>query len=153
MGHFLSVCLESLDSRASLLSLINCSFFFSYQSNCLCDPRATVCAERSGVTRATITGLLDGLEKDDLVERQHRKDDRRMLSIHLTQKRRVLCLVAIPIVKRDTANGDELYRINSTGCYRWWSDSNRLFICTRCDLRPQILGKTVDQVNSKLRSY
>lgn len=54
------------------------------------------CAERSGVTRATITGLLDGLEKDDLVERQHRKDDRRMLSVHLTQKGRALLTQMLP---------------------------------------------------------
>lgn len=54
------------------------------------------CAERSGVTRATITGLLDGLEKDGLVERQPRKDDRRMLSVHLTQKGRELMLQMLP---------------------------------------------------------
>ncbi|MEO1068350.1 MAG: MarR family transcriptional regulator [Cyanobacteria bacterium J06638_6] len=43
------------------------------------------CAERSGVTRATITGLLDGLERDGLVERRPFRDDRRRLNLHLTQ--------------------------------------------------------------------
>ncbi len=42
------------------------------------------CAERSGVTRATITGLLDGLEREGLVERRPCPDDRRMLRVHLT---------------------------------------------------------------------
>ena len=38
-------------------------------------------AEYMGVTRATITGLLDGLEKDGYVKRVHRSDDRRKISI------------------------------------------------------------------------
>jgi DNA-binding MarR family transcriptional regulator len=54
------------------------------------------CAERSGVTRATITGLLDGLERDGLVERQSRRDDRRMLSVHLTEKGRELLARMLP---------------------------------------------------------
>ena len=48
-------------------------------------------AEHLGVTRATITGLLDGLERDDFLERRHDNRDRRALTIHMTEKaRRVL---------------------------------------------------------------
>lgn len=44
------------------------------------------CAARSGVSRATITGLLDGLERDALVMRQPNSSDRRRLGICLTKK-------------------------------------------------------------------
>ncbi len=54
------------------------------------------CAERSGVTRATITGLLDGLERDGLVERHPCPNDRRMLSVHLTEKGRSLMAQMLP---------------------------------------------------------
>lgn len=50
------------------------------------------CAERAGVTRATITGLLNGLERDGWVKRQPYPADRRMLSVHLTEKgQNLLC--------------------------------------------------------------
>lgn len=54
------------------------------------------CAERSGVTRATITGLLDGLEREQLVERQPCSRDRRMLSVRLTQKGKTLLTQLLP---------------------------------------------------------
>lgn len=54
------------------------------------------CADRSGVTRATVTGLLDGLERDGLVERQPCLSDRRMLRIHLTTKGRDLMAQMLP---------------------------------------------------------
>lgn len=41
-------------------------------------------AERTGVTRATITGLVDTLERDGLVTRSPHHEDRRMLSVELT---------------------------------------------------------------------
>jgi len=53
-------------------------------------------AERSGVTRATITGLLDGLEKEDLVKRQPYPEDRRKLTIILTDKGRELISTMLP---------------------------------------------------------
>ncbi|SDI38486.1 MarR family winged helix-turn-helix transcriptional regulator [Alteribacillus bidgolensis] len=43
-------------------------------------------AERAGVTRGTVTGLLDGLEKSNWVKRQHNVEDRRKLSIVLTDE-------------------------------------------------------------------
>jgi hypothetical protein len=43
-------------------------------------------AEISGVTRATMTGLIDTLEKDGLVTRQPESKDHRMISVNLTAK-------------------------------------------------------------------
>lgn len=45
-------------------------------------------AEKLGVTRATVTGLLDGLEKDGLISRQMHPEDRRAFCIQLTVKGR-----------------------------------------------------------------
>ncbi len=45
-----------------------------------------VLAEQSGVTRATITGLIDGLERDGFVERHQGNRDRRSITILLTEK-------------------------------------------------------------------
>jgi DNA-binding MarR family transcriptional regulator len=53
-------------------------------------------AERIGVTRATITSLLDGLERDGFVQRQPHPVDRRMLRIHLTEKGRELIAGILP---------------------------------------------------------
>jgi len=44
----------------------------------------SVLAEKAGVTRATMTGLIDGLEQNGLVERIYTKDDRRSILIRLT---------------------------------------------------------------------
>ncbi len=43
-------------------------------------------AAQSGVTRATITGLLDGLERESLIERHTQNDDRRTVRVRLTPK-------------------------------------------------------------------
>jgi DNA-binding MarR family transcriptional regulator len=43
-------------------------------------------AERAGVTRATMTGLLDGLEREELLARDTVPADRRMLQVRLTEK-------------------------------------------------------------------
>lgn len=45
-------------------------------------------ADRAGVTRATITGLLDGLERDGFLRRRADADDRRKISVRLTAKGR-----------------------------------------------------------------
>jgi DNA-binding MarR family transcriptional regulator len=42
-------------------------------------------ADKAGVSRATMTGLIDGLEQNGLVERVFAKDDRRSVLIHLTE--------------------------------------------------------------------
>lgn len=44
----------------------------------------SVLADKAGVTRATMTGLIDGLERDGLVERLFDSEDRRRISIKLT---------------------------------------------------------------------
>lgn len=44
----------------------------------------SVLADKAGVTRATMTGLIDGLERDGLVERIFDAEDRRRVSIKLT---------------------------------------------------------------------
>ena len=43
-------------------------------------------AERSGVTRATITGLLDGLGREKLIVREDDKGDRRKAVVRLTPR-------------------------------------------------------------------
>ncbi len=53
-------------------------------------------AERANVTRATITGLLDGLEREGLVQRKPHPSDRRMLIIHLTNEGRELMQNILP---------------------------------------------------------
>lgn len=45
-------------------------------------------ADKLGVTRATVTGLLDGLERDELISRQMHPEDRRAFRIELTPKGR-----------------------------------------------------------------
>lgn len=45
----------------------------------------SVLADKAGVTRATMTGLIDGLERDGLVERIFDPQDRRRISVKLTQ--------------------------------------------------------------------
>ncbi|HVR53510.1 MAG TPA: MarR family transcriptional regulator [Pseudorhodoferax sp.] len=43
-------------------------------------------AEQAGVTRATVTGLLDGLEREGLAERHADAQDRRALRVRLTAR-------------------------------------------------------------------
>ncbi|WP_313053065.1 MULTISPECIES: MarR family transcriptional regulator [Stenotrophomonas] len=47
-------------------------------------------AERAGVTRATISGLLDGLQREGLLQRKHDAEDGRRLQIVLTARGRRL---------------------------------------------------------------
>lgn len=53
-------------------------------------------AERAGVTRATMTGLLDGLEEAGLCERRQHEGDRRMLTVLLTANGRKRLLKLLP---------------------------------------------------------
>ena len=41
-------------------------------------------ADKAGVTRASMTGLIDGLEQNGLVARVYTKDDRRSVQVKLT---------------------------------------------------------------------
>lgn len=60
-------------------------------------------AERAGVTRGTITGLLDGLERSGLVEREDHPEDRRMVKIRLTARGLDLLHRILPDQYRRTA--------------------------------------------------
>jgi len=53
-------------------------------------------ADLSRVTRATMTGLIDTLERDGLVKREPDRDDRRMMSVTLTVKGRALLEKILP---------------------------------------------------------
>ena len=54
---------------------------------CASGPRTPAeLAEAAGVTRATMTGLIDTLERDGYVKREPDPDDRRMMSVLLTAK-------------------------------------------------------------------
>jgi DNA-binding MarR family transcriptional regulator len=54
---------------------------------CVAGPRTPAeLADAAGVTRATMTGLIDTLERDELVKREPDPDDRRMMSVRLTAK-------------------------------------------------------------------
>ncbi|HSI37788.1 MAG TPA: MarR family transcriptional regulator [Methylotenera sp.] len=56
----------------------------------------SVLADKAGVTRATMTGLIDGLEQVGLVERVYAKDDRRSIVIHLTEAGQAKLDVVMP---------------------------------------------------------
>ncbi len=53
-------------------------------------------ADAAGVTRATMTGLIDTLERDGLVRREPDPDDRRMMSVRLTPKADAFVAALLP---------------------------------------------------------
>ena len=55
-----------------------------------------VLADQAGVARATITGLVDGMVRDGLVERHGNPDDRRSNLVVLTRKGRTLSKRVFP---------------------------------------------------------
>lgn len=61
-------------------------------------------AEGAGVTRATMTGLLDGLERKALVERKGHKSDRRKVVVRLTKSGREALLEHLPDFFRTAAD-------------------------------------------------
>lgn len=71
------------------------------------DPEAGVSpselADRSGVTRATITGLLDGLSREKLVLRQDDTGDRRKAVVRLTRRGRNHLEAMLPEYYRQVA--------------------------------------------------
>lgn len=56
----------------------------------------SILAEKVGVTRATMTGLLDGLEQNGLVTRVFAKEDRRSVKIQLTSAGQAKLDVVMP---------------------------------------------------------
>jgi DNA-binding MarR family transcriptional regulator len=61
-------------------------------------------AESVGVSRATMTGLLDGLERDGLIRRVDHPEDRRRITISLTANGRKLLDGILPDHFRRVAN-------------------------------------------------
>jgi DNA-binding MarR family transcriptional regulator len=53
-------------------------------------------ADSVGVSRATMTGLLDGLERDELIRRVDHREDRRRITITLTANGRRLLDQILP---------------------------------------------------------
>ncbi|HWA11417.1 MAG TPA: MarR family transcriptional regulator [Opitutaceae bacterium] len=53
-------------------------------------------ADMAGVARATMTGLIDTLERDGLVKREPNPEDRRMMSVALTPKGETLIRSVLP---------------------------------------------------------
>lgn len=67
--------------RFTVLTLL---FYKACDENNASTPAAL--AERAGVSRATMTGLIDTLERDAMVVRKPDPSDRRMLSVELTPR-------------------------------------------------------------------
>lgn len=61
-----------------------------------CTSTPSELADKAGVTRATMTGLIDGLEQSGLVERVYNKSDRRSVQIHLTDAGQAKLDVVMP---------------------------------------------------------
>ena len=59
-------------------------------------PSPSAIADHIGVTRGTITGLLDGLERDGYVERSDDPRDRRALTIKINNKARTFLDAFLP---------------------------------------------------------
>ncbi len=60
-------------------------------------------SEKVGVRRATMTGLLDKLERDDLIERLAHQRDRRKIAVRLTSKARQVLAEMLPDYYRSIA--------------------------------------------------
>lgn len=76
---------EQLSRRRTSRGKISLLFFLNRDPEAPATPSAL--AEGIGVTRATITGLLDGLEKDGMVAREE-GDDARSIKVRMTSKGR-----------------------------------------------------------------
>lgn len=61
------------------------SVLIMLDQNPRCDLLPSDLACKIGISRATVTGLLDGLERDGFVERRPHPEDRRALMVHLTE--------------------------------------------------------------------
>lgn len=67
------------------------------QSNCPHPRTPAELADLAHVTRATMTGLVDTLERDNLVKREPDPSDRRMMSVNLTEKGHALVNAILPV--------------------------------------------------------
>lgn len=64
----------------------------------------TALAEQAGVTRGTVSGLLDGLEREALIERRADANDRRARRVQLTHKGKRLAKTVVEQHGRWTAS-------------------------------------------------
>ncbi|RMF19937.1 MAG: MarR family transcriptional regulator [Deltaproteobacteria bacterium] len=62
--------------------------------------RAVELGRRAGLEPSTMTGLLDRMEADGLIERRPDPNDRRALTIHLTEEGRALREPVLGVVAR-----------------------------------------------------
>jgi len=72
-------------------------------SNCPQASTPAELAEMAGVTRATMTGLIDTLERDGFVKREPDTHDRRMMSVNLTPTGQAFLAKFLPEHFRRTA--------------------------------------------------
>ncbi|MBV8898760.1 MAG: MarR family transcriptional regulator [Verrucomicrobia bacterium] len=80
--EILTLDADFLSSMGSRQGRFNLMMMVAHCAHCF--PAAADLAECTGVSRATITGLLDGLERDGLVERLSDPEDRRVVRVKLT---------------------------------------------------------------------
>ena len=66
-------------------------------------PTPATLADEAGVTRATMTGLIDTLEKDHLVAREPDPTDRRTIHVRLTEAGRAVLDAIVPDYFRQVA--------------------------------------------------
>jgi DNA-binding MarR family transcriptional regulator len=74
------------------------AFLFSEELLGHSNPSPSLIADHVGITRGTVTGLLDGLEREGFVERFHDIHDRRGLTIRITDKGRVIVDEFLPMI-------------------------------------------------------
>jgi DNA-binding MarR family transcriptional regulator len=86
--------LSSMGVRHGRLKLL----MMLLKSDCSSSPADL--AKKTGVTRATISGLLDGLQKEGLIERHSNADDRRLIEVRLTPAGKALLDKVRPVYSR-----------------------------------------------------
>jgi DNA-binding MarR family transcriptional regulator len=96
-------CFRAMESNLADHAISQGRFgvLMSLLNNCRCDGAAAALspaelADRTAVTRATMTGLIDTLERDGLVTRAPDTEDRRMMAVCLTDKGRDLLHQMLP---------------------------------------------------------
>ncbi len=98
--------------------------------NCATPRTPAELAELAGVRRATMTGLIDTLERDGLVKREPDPVDRRMMSVHLT------------------ARGEEVLRQVLPGHFQWMASLMAPLDEAERKTLVRLLSKIVERVQS-----
>lgn len=74
------------NGRFTVLMLLSAAGSMEGDASCNPPKSPAELAEMAGVTRATMTGLVDTLEKDGLVRREPDPHDRRAMLVHMTEE-------------------------------------------------------------------